>query len=88
MIFYIFYQVNNLLLHQSYFKSPLPGQINPIKKATNHFLLLKKSKNTSSALNWTKLVHLCGLVGKAAGREEKLGAREAVPSGTKKKKKN
>ena len=37
-----FYQVNNLFLHQSYLKSPkpTPSQINLIKNAKNHFLLL------------------------------------------------
>ena len=42
MIFKNLYQVNNQFLHQSYLKSPLPRQINLIKNAKNHFLLLKK----------------------------------------------
>ena len=51
--FCIFYQVNNLFLHQSYLKSLLtPSQITLIKNAKNHFLLLKKLKNTSSAQLW------------------------------------
>ena len=45
----IFYQVNNLFLHQSHLKKPTPSQINLIKNAKNHFLLLKKLKNTESA---------------------------------------
>ena len=45
-IFCIFYQVNNIFLHQSYLKS---SQINLIKNARNHFSLLKKFKNTESA---------------------------------------
>ena len=47
MIFCIFYEDNNLFLHQS-----SPSEINLIKNAKNHFLLLKKFKNTESA-------HLC-----------------------------
>ena len=47
--FCIFYQVNNLFLHQSYLQKPTPSQINLIKNATNPFLLLRKFKNTSSA---------------------------------------
>ena len=39
MIFWHFFQVNNLFLHLSYIK----------KNAKNHFLLLKKLKNTESA---------------------------------------
>ena len=31
------------------FKKPTPSQINLIKNAKNHFLLLKKFKNTESA---------------------------------------
>ena len=42
MIFLHFFQVNTLFLHQSYLKSPLPSQMNLIKHARNHFLLLKK----------------------------------------------
>ena len=49
LFFYIFYQVNSLFLHQSYFKKHTPSQINLIKNAKNHFLWLKKLKNTSSA---------------------------------------
>ena len=48
LIFCIFYQV--IFLHQSYIKSP--SQINCIKNAKNHFLLLKKLKNTESARLW------------------------------------
>ena len=45
-----FYHVNNLFLHQSYLKSPLPvSQINLIRNAKNHFSLLKNFKNTESA---------------------------------------
>ena len=49
MIFCNFYKVNNLFLHQSYLISPLTVKINLIKNAKNHFLLLKKLKNTESA---------------------------------------
>ena len=49
MIFCIFYEDNNLFLHQSLFKKPTPSQINFIKNAKNHFLLLKKFKNSESA---------------------------------------
>ena len=42
MIFCIFYEDNNLFLHQTYFKKPTPSQINLIKNAKNHFLLVKK----------------------------------------------
>ena len=35
------------------FKKPTPSQINLIKNAKNHFLLLKKFKNTESAQLWT-----------------------------------
>ena len=41
--FGIFYQVNNLFLHQSYLKSPTPSQISLIKNATNHFLFFAPS---------------------------------------------
>ena len=52
MIFLHFYQVNNLFLHRSYLEKPTPGQINLIKNAKNHFLLLKNFKNTESAHLW------------------------------------
>ena len=42
----------NLFLHQSYFKMPTPSQRRLIKNAKNHFLLLKKLKNTESAQLW------------------------------------
>ena len=45
----IFYQVNNLFLHQVFLKSPLPVILNGSKNARNHFLLVKKFKNTESA---------------------------------------
>ena len=44
MIFLHFYKVDNLFMHQSYFKNTLPGKINLIKIAKNHFLLLKISQ--------------------------------------------
>ena len=47
VFFAFFYEDNNLCLHKSYLKSPLPVKL--IKNAKNHFLLLKKFKNTSSA---------------------------------------
>ena len=53
MIFF-HYQVNNLFLHQSC-KKRTQSQINFFKKcknAKNHFLLLKKVKNTESAQLW------------------------------------
>ena len=42
MIFLIFYQVNKNISAPVLFKQPTPSQINLIKKAKNHFLLLKK----------------------------------------------
>ena len=48
LFFSIFYQVN-LFLHWVLFKKPTPSQINLIKNAKNHFLLVKKFLNTSSA---------------------------------------
>ena len=48
MFFCIFYQVNNLFLHQSYLKSPLPvklTKVNLVKYAKNHFLLVPSSEN-------------------------------------------
>ena len=48
---FIFYQVNNLFLHQSYSKRPLHSQINLIKKRKKSFLLLKNF-NTQSAQLW------------------------------------
>ena len=47
--FCIFYEDNNLFLHQSYLKSPLPAKYTLIKNAKYHFLLLK---NTESAQLW------------------------------------
>ena len=47
MIFWHFFQVNNLFL--VLFKKPTPSQFNLIKNAKNHFLLLKKFKNNESA---------------------------------------
>ena len=44
----IFYQVNNLFLHQSYLKSPLPSQINLTKNAKKSFFT-ENLKNTESA---------------------------------------
>ena len=35
-------------------KKPTPSQINVIKNAKNHFLLLKKLKNSSSAQLWAR----------------------------------
>ena len=49
MIFAFFIKVDNLFLHQSYFKKPTPSQTKLIKHAKTHFLLLKKFKNTESA---------------------------------------
>ena len=56
---YIFHQVNNLFLHQSYLKTKksTPGQIYRIKNAKNHFLLVKTLKNTSSAQLWSSAGH-------------------------------
>ena len=48
MIILHFFQVNNLFLHQSYLESH-SSQINLINNAKNHFLLVKKFKNTVSA---------------------------------------
>ena len=44
-----------LLTYFLLFKKPTPSQINFIKNAKNHFLLLKKCKNTQSA----QLCSLC-----------------------------
>ena len=52
MIFFIFFQVYNLSLHQSYLKSPLPVKNDLIKIAKKNFLWLKKCKNTSSSQLW------------------------------------
>ena len=52
MIFGIFYKANNLFLHQSYLKSPLPVKLTWEKNAKNHFLLVNKFKNTESAQLW------------------------------------
>ena len=49
LFFSIFYQVHNIFLHWVLFKKPTPSQINLIKNAKNHFILLKKLKNTESA---------------------------------------
>ena len=38
------------------FKNPTPSQINLINDAKNHFLLLKKLKNSESAQLWTIFV--------------------------------
>ena len=46
--FYILYKASNLFLHPSNLKS----QINMLKNANNHFLLLKIFKNTESAQLW------------------------------------
>ena len=54
--FCIFYQVNNLFLHQSYLKKPTPSQMNSIKNAKNHFNCWKNSKNTESAQLWAHLI--------------------------------
>ena len=43
ILLHFFYQITNLFLYQSYLKSP---QINLIKNAKNHFLLLKRFKKT------------------------------------------
>ena len=45
MIVCIFFQVNNLILHQSYLKSPLPV----IKKCKKSFFVIEKMQNTGSA---------------------------------------
>ena len=49
--FCIFYQVNNTIPISApvLFKKPTPSQINLIKNAKNHFLILKKLENTESA---------------------------------------
>ena len=60
MIFCIFYQVNSLFLHQFYLKSSLPRQINLIKNAKNHFLLLKKFKSETETE--TESAQLCAVV--------------------------
>ena len=52
MIFGIFYQVNNPISAPVLFKKPSPSQINFIKNAKKHFLLLKKLKNTERAQLW------------------------------------
>ena len=57
MIFLHFFQVNNLLLHQSYLKSPLPVKLTWWNMQKTHFLLLKKLKTTSSAHLWLKFRH-------------------------------
>ena len=50
MIFFIFYQVNNLFLHQSYLKSPLPAvKLTWWKMKKNIFIIEKILKITSSA---------------------------------------
>ena len=60
--FCIFYKVNNLFLHQSYLKSPLPVKL-ATKNANNHFLLLKKFKlpkvPSSDCLTVSLLVPVC-----------------------------
>ena len=71
LFFCIFYQVNNLFLHQSYLKSPLPDKIKFIKNVKNHFLLVKKLKNTESAHLWTTRTQAEGTM---QGRR-KLGKR-------------
>ena len=52
----VFLKVNNLFLHQSYFKKPTPSLIDLIKNAKNH-LLMKKLKNTEIA----QIFFLCRL---------------------------
>ena len=59
MIFCIFYEDNNLFLHQSYFKKPTLSQINLVKNAKSNFLnakvifcYWKSYKNTESAQLW------------------------------------
>ena len=50
MIFLHFYKVNNLILHQSYLKSPLPVKLIKIeKKCKKSFFICEKTKNTESA---------------------------------------
>ena len=52
MICFIFYQVNNLFLHQSYLKSPLPVKLTWKKMQKKSFFLVNKLKNTESAQLW------------------------------------
>ena len=40
--FFIKLILDNLFLHQSYFKNPLPAKINLIKNAKNRFLMIEK----------------------------------------------
>ena len=42
-------RINNLFLHQSYIKSPLPVKLTWWKMQKNHFFSVKRWKNTSSA---------------------------------------
>ena len=50
--FCILYKVDNLFLHQSYLKMPLPVKLTWQKMQKNHYLLLNKFKYTSSAQLW------------------------------------
>ena len=49
MIFLHFLSSWQPISNQSYIKKPTPSQINLMKNAKNHFLLLKKFKNTEIA---------------------------------------
>ena len=71
---HFFYQVNNLFLHQSYLKTPC--QINLIKNAKNHFLLLKKFKNTSRAQLWDSSMFM---IAKLSGHKRNLSVRKFAP---------
>ena len=54
MFFFIFYQINNLFLHQSYLKKPTPSQINLIKNVRIIFYYWKNSKipKVPSSVTW------------------------------------
>ena len=55
MIFFIFYKVNNLFLHQSHLKSPLPVKLTWLKMQKIIFYQWKIAKNTESAQLWLKI---------------------------------
>ena len=57
--FCTFYQVNNLFLHQSYLKSPIPSQINLTKKCKKSFLISEKIKKYRNCSALPMLARCC-----------------------------
>ena len=69
--FYIFYQVNNLFLRQSYFKSPLPIKLTD-KKCKKSFFIIEKIKKFRKC---PATVCLCSI----RGRKKYISVEEQRP---------